>query len=588
MKLGNTLALLALLLAVGAVVLWQLRSEKEGVHDVDLRLFEGVDVNRVTAIRVDNIRRSLNLRLERDAAGEWYITDPILYPAAPSIVKLLLEDVAGAKMMTVPQAEQGEEELGFDPPDVVLEVDEKTDAGTVTHRVEIGARDLDGTRVNVRVDGRYYRALVRLYTTLNRDLPEFRSLQALSIPPQEVVEVHRTGEVIEAIEQPPVDYETHAFLDGDTWRSTLPYEATLDPLDFSVLLAGTAGLRIDRFVEDEPSDLADYALDHPLVRVEVVARSQERQALLLSRRGNAGAWFLMREGAPHVWRIEDEKAGRILYPFALMLERHFMRVTRRDVEALTLSRPGSEVRVERRGVAWTVAERRGGGEWGVPGAASARAIEDALARLEELEVGGFFVDEPAPPDALAAGWPAGVRIEGAGRSWGGGLGGGVEREDGEDAVLFRRDGDEVVGWIDPWLAELARTPLDLLRSTDLSLLVEVELTALSISRGDERRRYERDRRGIWREVGHEEEAVRLLPLLDPLIFLRASEHLATPEELVDPIEVEFTRFQGAPVRFRVGGGGTTAAPASRIELGGGVSLAKIADLHERLAGLLGG
>jgi len=588
MKLGNTLVLLALLLVIGAVVLWQVRSEKEGVHDVDLRLFEGVDVNRVTAIRVDNIKRSHNLRLERDAAGEWFITDPIVYPAAPSIVRLLLEDVAGAKMMTVPEEEQGEQELGFAPPDVVLEVDERTDAGTATHRVEIGARDLDGTRVNVRVDGRYYRALVRLYTTLNRDLPEFRSLAALSIPPQEVVEVHRTGKVIEAIEEEPVDYETHAYLDGDTWRSTLPYEATLDPLDFGVLLAGTAGLRIDRFVEDEPSDLTDYALDRPLVRVEVVARNQEHQALLLSRRGNAGPWYLMREGVPHVWLVEDEKAGRLLYPFALMLERHFMRVTRRDVDALTLSRPGSEVRAERKGTAWTVAERRDGGEWELATPASARALEDVLARLEELEVGGFFVGEPVPPDALAAGWPAGVLVEAAGRTWGGRVGGTLEREGGEDAVLFRRDGDEVVGWIDPWLGELARTPLDLLRSTDLSLLEEVELSGLSISRGDEARRYERDRRGIWREVGHEEEAARLLPLLDPLIFLRASEHLTAAEPLVDPIEVEFTRFQGDPVRFRVGGGGTAAAPQSRIELGGAVSLAKIAELHERLVELLGG
>ncbi len=583
MKPLNTIVLLLLLLGLGTLIHWQLAKEKGGEVDVDLRLFEGVDVRQVTTMRIDNIERSLNLRLERDVQGEWYLTDPIVYPAARSIVKLLLDDIAGAKMMVVPEEEWGEEELGFAPPKIVLEIDEKTADGLETHRVEIGAKDIDGKRVHVRVDGRYLRALVRLYTTLNRDLHEFRSQRAMHLAPQEIVEVHRTGSVIHEIESEPVDYTTQAFRDGDSWRSTVPFEALLDPLDISVLVMGTAALNVDRFVEDEVVDLADYALDQPLVRIEVVTSSGARETLLLSRRGNSGRWYVKRDGAPHVWTIEPEKAGRLLYPYEQMLERHFMRATRRDVTALTLTRPGSELRLERGARSWTVARKPEGGEWGPALPASWREVEDVLARLEELEVGGFFLDRPIPEAPAPGGWEWGVRVEAAGRAAGGSIGGACQGAEGQDGVLFRRDGDEVVGWIDPWLAELAGKRLDQLRSTDLLMLDEVELSGLVLSRGEEERSYQRDNRGIWREVGVETEAVELLPLLDPLIFLRASEHLEEPEELVDPISVEFRRFRGDPVSFTVGRG--EGELAARIAIGEGVSVAKVGELHARLVGL---
>lgn len=583
MKPLNTIVLLLLLLGLGALIHWQLAKEDRGGVDVDLRLFEGVDVRQVTTMRIDNIERSLNLRLERDVQGEWYITDPIVYPATRSIVKLLLDDIAAAKVMVVPEVEWGEEELGFAPPKVVLEIDEKTTDGLETHRVEIGAKDIDGKRVHLRVDGRYLRALVRLYTTLNRDLHEFRSQRAMNLPPLEIVEVHRTGSVIHEIESEPVDYTTQAFLDGDTWRSTVPYGALLDPMDISVLVMGTAALKIDRFIEDDAVDLADYALDQPLIRIELVTRSGAREALLLSRRGNSGRWYVKRESAPHVWMIEPEKAGRLLYPFDQMIERHFMRATRRDVTALNLTRPGNELRLERGARGWTVARQSEGGEWSSPVPASWREIEDVLARLEELEVGGFFLDEPAPESSTSVDWPYGVRVEAAGRVAGGRIGGAYEDAEGQAAVLFQRDGDEVVGWIDPWLGELARMRLDQLRSTDLLMLDEVELSGLVLSRGEEKRSYQRDNRGIWREVGVEDEAVELLPLLDPLIFLRASEHLEEPEELIDPISVEFRRFRGDPVSFVVGSG--EGELTARIAIGEGVSVAKVGELHERLVGL---
>ena len=114
MSLRTTLGLLLLLAGLAGVVLWQQGREGDELA-LQRRLFEGVEVSRVVAIRVDHIERGYNLRLERDEGGRWYLTDPVAYPAAPELVQLLLEDVAGAVSVRVPAAEEGEEELGFAP-----------------------------------------------------------------------------------------------------------------------------------------------------------------------------------------------------------------------------------------------------------------------------------------------------------------------------------------------------------------------------------------------------------------------------------------------------------------------------------------
>jgi hypothetical protein len=581
MKLRTTLFLLLLLIGLAAVVKWQLRTEDQ-VHEVDLRLFAGVELEAVRTIRVDNIERSLNVRFERDSAGEWYITDPIRYPARRAVMDLLTQDIATAKALVVSEAEWGEEELGFDPPKIVMEVDEVTEAGVVTTRVEIGAKDLDGVRVNVRVNGRYLRALMRLYTTLSRDLHGFRSRRAISLPLADIVEVHRTGSVLYEIDGEAEDLLTHAFRIGDSWRSTHPFDAQLDPLDIGVLVFGTGGLRIDRFVEDDAVDLSEYALDRPLVEIELVTNASVRETLLLSRIGNSSRWFAMRKGEPFVWAIEPEKAGRLLFPFEGMLERHFMRATRQDVTGVRLTRPGGMIRLDRGLRGWQVAEKRGGGTWSSPSPADPRAVEDLLARLESLEVSRFFVDEPAPPTD----WERGVEVEVGGALFGGRLGAAFTDEEGNTGVLFRRDGDDVIGWIDPWLAEAAEMDLDLLRSTHLSTVEEVELSGLTLIRGEQRLAFGRDRRGIWRQEGEDREAVELLMLLDPLLFLRAGEHLGGDGNLNDPIAVEFRRFNGSTVTFTVGlGTAADGTSRSEIAIGAARSTAKVGDLHAQLVQL---
>ena len=354
MNLKTTLLLLVLLALLAGAMLFQKESEATKAL-VDVRLFGDADASQVETIRIDNIQRSYNLRLERDSQGVWYMTDPIRYPADMGTLRILLEDIAGARGLVVPEQEWGAKELGFDPPRIVVEVDERTPTGMRTHQVEIGAPDMDRVRLNVRVDGLYLRSLVRLYTTLNYILDDFRSKRALTIAGEDVIEVHRKGHIVFDVEEEAQDLELHAIRDGLDWRSLTPVQSLLSGMDLGILVFGSSRLLVSGFVDDEVVDLAPYGLDYPEARIDLKTSSGLTEVLLLSRVKLHGTWYAKRQDAPFVWSLDPESALRVLYPTEEMYDRNFMRALRRDVNSVELdSGTGTQVLLERIGEGWVV------------------------------------------------------------------------------------------------------------------------------------------------------------------------------------------------------------------------------------------
>lgn len=575
MNLKTTGLLVVLLALLGAAIWWQTRSEERD-RAVEVLLFGGADPQLVDTIRVENISRGYNMRLERDSSGRWFITDPFRYPADRASVRALLEDVGGARGLVPGEERWTDAELGFDPPRIVIEVDERRPEGSRTHRVEIGAPDLDRVRLNLRVDGRHLRALVRLYTTLDHILDDFRSRRAMTVTGDEVLEVHRVGKVQFEVEEEQQDLELHAIRDGAAWRATSPWRALLAGLDVGIVVYGASRLRVQRFVEDEGAELGDYGLDYPLARIDLVTR-ERTEVLLLGRKGMGGAWFAKRQDAPYVWSIDPESALRLLYPTEAMVDRHFMRARRQDVAGLRLDPgAGAEVLLERAGEAWRVSAG------GPPLPADARRVGDELARLEALELGHLDQALRAELFARPPVLPMEIRVEVGGESLGGRLG----RAPGGELV-FQRPGDDLFLLAPDWLAELAATPAVEFRSKQLLDLVENRLTRLRIAGAAGERAFTRDGRGLWHPEGEEREAEELLALLDPLIFLKAEGYPESAPELEAPLELVFEDFEGGETRLRIGAGTLDGRPASLVEMGGVVAELQRAELHGELVALLG-
>lgn len=597
MNIKTTLLLLVMLALLGGGIWWQKQTEVAD-RDVDVALFGDIDVSQVRRIRIDNIERSFNLRLESDSSGVWYMTDPISYPADVATVRALLEDVSSARALVLPKDQWDAKALGFDPPRIVIEVEAEGDEGVEVCRVEIGAPDMDRIRLNVRVGDRYLQGLVRLYTTLNHILDDFRSRKVMTLVGEEVIEVHRSGSVQFEVDEEPQDLEMNAILDGQEWRALSPRRALLGGLDAGVLVYGASRLRARSFVLDEEGDLAPYGLDRPVARIDLKTARGLKETLLLGRRDMQGSWYVKRLEAPFVWSIEPQSALSLLYPTEEMYDRIFMRALRRDVSSLRLlwessdplAGPSSELLVEASPDGWTVRGARNGAALGPALPADERRVEDVLARLEGLELGLFPADVPQPLPAELADGP---RLDGAillqvGNETLGGRFGRVASGDlARAGLIFRRAGDEVLYVAEDWMEELIQTPIDEFRAKDLVRLMENRLTGLSIRSEEKSKVFERDSKGIWHEAGQSSEAKQLLPLLDPLIFLKAQSFEIGEAEMSQVIELRFERFEAEPLVVRLAPlEALDEDPRTLAEVGGALSILKVGGLYRDLEQLL--
>ena len=86
-------------------------------------------------------------------------------------------------------------------------------------------------------------------------------------------------------------------------------------------------------------------------------------------------------------------------------------------------------------------------------------------------------------------------------------------------------------------------------------LDELSVSELALSLGGETLLYRRGDRGRWRDE-RGREAVELLPWLDPLLFLRATERVdrQSLEPLSQPISVRFTLVDGTERSFMLAAG----------------------------------
>ena len=71
-------------LSVALFFLWKEKEEDKadaGPQLAQYPLFPRLLKDKVKSVRIDNIERSVQVKLERDAFGSWFMTDPLPYPA---------------------------------------------------------------------------------------------------------------------------------------------------------------------------------------------------------------------------------------------------------------------------------------------------------------------------------------------------------------------------------------------------------------------------------------------------------------------------------------------------------------------------
>lgn len=589
MSRKTTLLMLAVVLALSATVWWQTRREEGGLEVYHEMLFEGVAPARITAIRVDNLYRSLHLTLERDGLQNWKLTDPIEYPADTATAMRLMEHVRSGIGDIVPAEELAFLEPGLDPPQAVMEVIETLNDGReIRTRIEMGTIDLDGDRVFVRRDGRIFRTLRTLDTDLQRPLSDYRSKRIFDLRPREVVEVHREGSRVfpDAVDGPRArDLGLQLQRRGYGWWMSRPWHVQVQSETVAVFVRNSVSAHVSYFEKDAPTDLSVYGLDPPDIRLSVVGRDGERQTALFGTR-TGSVWYCKREDLPYVWRIEDTTVFKVSMPAEVLFDTQIVRVLRRDVTEIQLVSEEHEIRLQRDGEAWSVTEREGlEAPWTDPVPADQGVVGVLLSTLETNGIAKYLPDDAVEDHFPDGAQRRGIWIEARGARQGGWVGMEYRSAAGSRAFTFLRDGENVVCLVPaPIEALLDFTLLDL-RSDQLLDLKEIELSSMTFRLGDIERRFVRSQASIWKYPDMDAEALELRPVLDKLFFLRAASHVAAAEAepLLDPVEVTFE----GPGRIFHATIGRTSADRVEAQVLGMRSVLANQDLHAELLAILG-
>jgi hypothetical protein len=527
--------LLILVLTLGAVVWFQAHRERDFDAQNDVALFENLDEHQVVAVRIENLERDSQMRFVRDPKVGWMMVDPVRVRAESGVLDLLVKSALARRGTKVPDSESDLKKLGLDPPRFVLDLESDTH---VRQRIEIGAVDVDKGRVHVKARGHVVRVIRDIEVMLDMAQDEYKSHAATELEARDVVEVHRRGKLVLENATEATDMTFDALAENGEWRVTSPVQALLDPVPMSLLIGGAAGLRFEAYVDTRGAALAEFGLEDPELTFQFsTARGAACELRFGRHEHRAGnPWYGMRAGDTNVFAVDLGSLYLLGTKVEELLDFRLHRFPRAQIDAVQFSTAARELRLEKGVFGWTVAEARPGSrvfETGLP--ADPRKVEDALAKIERVEITRFLLDSALSPGEIHDS----IHVRAGSAIAAGSFGADYVPETGGRAVRFQRQGDSIAAIVDPDLLDLVRLGKESFWGLSICETPEVIVHSLTISGQGTERVFQRNSKGLWVPKGGELEARELRPILDPIFFLRASEHLPEKDRatLADPIHV---------------------------------------------------
>lgn len=576
MNSRTSLLLILLLGIIAGFAFWSNRQPDSIAGAAPTKLFEGVNPSGLQRIRLEQTRRGLQITMERRVDG-WWITDPVEHPAEAGIVALFAQMVEFNQVIPITQTNPDLAQLGFEPPVGVIDLTSEDATGKLTtKRIEMGADDLDGQHVYVRVDGRLGRTVRNIANTLERSVNDFRSTRALIMDPGQIVEVHRTGYNQVDLESDRIDLDFTAYLDGTRWVSTAPIRATLDPGLMEVICRASTFLPIKRFHEDVPRDPALYGLKSPWWRIALRTHSGAERALVFGH-PNVGdeTWFAQREGQTAVLEVDQVTVGELLRPLDVLLDKRLLQEPKSSFIGIEFRSSDGGLLLSRDGPSWTVSGWNGD-EWGAAQAADPVIVAEFVDRMSQATLTDPQWGADAPHfEAVGT-----LRLST------------VEEtqviELGAAPHYFKRETEDVTYQVESWLVDRLNASLLAWRTLQLLELEEVNVRGLTLTRDGVSKHWIRSDRGRWTLDGEDEEARDLLKVMDALLFLRGKGYVPDQSApLSRSIEGAFEMQSGESVRFAVGlAKDDRGVLREAVQVDGQRAFVGSLGLHARLAGLV--
>jgi hypothetical protein len=404
MKFRTTLIAALLLALFGAYVYFfefKKAEEEKKQEEAEKQVF-AIDWEKLEGIKLTNAHGTFLVE-KRKAEGEegipvgaqkteWRITEPLQADADDTAINGMVSNLKGVKLeQVVTESVESLEPYGLKEPElrVALQVAEGVEA---PKPLLVGAKSPIGSNSYAMWEGgdKVLLLSTHLNPQFDKGLHDLRHKKIFAFKREDVerLRILRSG-----------DPETELAKQGDKWEILLPFRARASETEVDEILNKLTTLKAEAFVDEAPKDLADYGLDRPVWKIEVVLKPDQTKATLLigslhqAQQGNAYL-YAKREERPEVVSLGMDLIGTFAKEAEAFREKKIMPFKTWEVRKAELDGKGLDVTLE----------NRDGQKWWIEAPIVARAdgtrmnaLLGAVSRLEGLE----FLEKPDGEEGLA-------------------------------------------------------------------------------------------------------------------------------------------------------------------------------------------
>lgn len=283
---------------------------------------------------------------------------------------------------------------------------------------------------------------------------------------------------------------------GDEWQMVEPVATVPDGAAVSGLTTNLSSLEIQRVIDENPPDLAEYGLANPRVEVAFKAGGEERR-LLIGRKTPPGTDLYAKLGdQPRVFLISsylDSTFNRTTFD---LRDKAVLNLERDKIDALAISTPGRTVRFTKAGSEWRLRAP-------VDARADSTAVDGIVSRLNTLQMKSIAAQQPSSLAEYGLDKPAATVQIGSGSSQATLL---IGKSSGEGELFAKDQSKPMVVTIDSTLLdELDKEPGEF-RQKDLFDARAFNSTHLEISRAGQTLAFEKTT--VKNKEGQDEEKWR--------------------------------------------------------------------------------
>ncbi|MFB3853216.1 MAG: DUF4340 domain-containing protein [Vicinamibacterales bacterium] len=286
--------------------------------------------------------------------------------------------------------------------------------------------------------------------------------------------------------------------EGSDWKLSSPVQADADEAEVSSITSGIANLEIQRVVDEEPKDLAQYGLQQPKIEIsfKVAGQEGEKQLHLGNKTPTGGDMYARLPNQKRVFLVPGYLESTFDKSAFDLRDKSILVFDRSKAASLELTDGQKRIEMKKEGEEWRVvqpiqARADYGSVEGIVGRLQSAQMKSIVTQ-EAADLKPYGLDKPSLSATIGLG-SARATIELGGKA--------------DDGTLYARDTSRpMVFTVESGLGDELRKGVDDFRRKDVFEFRTYNASAIEVARGPETRAYEKakgsepDAVEKWRQV----------------------------------------------------------------------------------------